>query len=410
MTRKNIGFLAASLFILISGFVLVHVLGFSEMASKYGTLPERLRDYTFPVWQQYNFSRHGFLAFLTKESFDAREAYSNHSPIYLVFLYILYKIELLFPNLPMRITSAYFSMAALVGVIIAILLPKNKVLLDYRGTTLVLIGLIYFLTMPTYWISAGKFNVDNPFHFIFPLLVLVSYKLSYGDSKQVGFWIIVFLLCILAPKIGILLGLFLMVRSFNGHSGQCGFSRPGIFMIVGGVLFSLLPVAVSKLLGFSSKNSGWLFRSGLDGDTTYFSNIVNAVVFPVDPRPVYLLLAPILVLGVQLISQYVRANTVAESDVSGSDKLFITILFAPYLLILTFWPQSVSIHPYLYDHFLVGPIAVWIVLNFASNRKEALYSRNFVFWFWAMAIMIMFNLTQIAQASRCVSCYYPSWN
>lgn len=399
----------ASLFVLLLAAVIVYLFGFGEMASKYGALPERLRDYTFPVWLENGISQHGFLVFLTKESFGAKEAYSNHSPIYLFFLYMLFKIELIFPFMSMRITSAYLSMAASLGAVMAIFYSKNK-LLDYRGVILVLLGLVYFLTMPTYWISAGKFNVDNPFNFYFPLLILVAYNISYNNSKDICFWIPICLLCLFAPKACILIGLFLIVWSVNFSSARPGFAWLGFALTGCGIFLSLVPVAISKLLGFNSKNSSWLFRSGLDGDTTYFSNFFNAVFFPADPRPSYLLLAPMFVLGVQFILQYRGKINVDKFVISGSDNLFISILFSPYLLTLVFWPQAVAIHPYLYDFILLGPMAVWIIFNFSGDRGNALCSKYFVFSFWLMVVMIMFNLTQLAQASRCLSCAYPSWS
>ena len=394
---------------LLFGFIFIYEFGFGQIVTKYAQFPERLKDNTFPTWDAHSFMSHGFLTFLSKESFELKEAYTNHSPFYLIWNYFLYKVEIWFPILPMRMTSACISMFASLGVITFVLYRKWGAAFRSKLFFLLLLGLLYFLTMPTYWISAGKFNVDNPFHFYWPLVVLVGYQVSENRPQKFSFWLSILLLCIVAPKGAIIVGLVLVVQAFSRQYGHRYLLGAASALVVFGLCLSALPMVVGKLLGFTSKNSGWLFRSGLDGDTRYFSNIFNAVLSPVDPRPSYFLIVPLGLLLLQIIIKW-RVPVVSEvKDQTGLSGLFWSVVLSPYLVTLLLWPQSISVHPYLYDYLLLGPIVLLIITNFLSYRNVSGSPGLFSFWLWLMALAIMFNLTQLAQAAHCASCSYPSW-
>jgi hypothetical protein len=171
------------------------------------------------------------------------------------------------------------------------------------------------------------------------------------------------------------------------------------------VVFFLQPRVVAKILGFRSENSGWLFRAGLDGDRSYFSNPISAVFHPYLDRPFQLILVPAVLLVVQLVYSF-KSDGHLRMPGSAPDTTFLQLLFSQYLLTLIFWPQAVSVHPYLYDHLLVAAILVWVVVNFSSGVS---FSKHFSFWFLTLVALITFNLTQIAQAGHCANCLYPDW-
>lgn len=392
--------------VLIFFMINIYTIGFGSMAVRTDLLPERLRDYTFPIWQQYSFLEHGFLMFLAPGDFQLSKAYSNHSTLYLLFMNMLYKLQLIYPSLTMRIVGAFLAMSASLAAIVFVVFSQVKEDFNFKKVILILLGLIYFMTMPTFWISLGKFNVDNPFVFIFPLLILVAYQLSLEVKKGFKFWVLVIFFCAVTPTSSVLLAIFLLIKSFNAGGMRKDFMLSSIVFALLGSFFYLEPVVFSKILGFTSKNSGWLFRSGLDGDTQYYSNFINSVLHPVFIRPVYILFIPILLLSVQLLYSFnKKESTDLKAAVYHSE--FLQILFSVYVLSLLFWPQAISIHPYLYDHLVVAPIAVWIILNFSFSSK---YVAHFSFWALLMLFFVVFNLTQIAQAAHCKACYYPTWD
>ena len=408
--KQNPWFFLGLMTTVVVSLVLVHFLGFWKMAMTISPMPERLRNMTFPIWDQYSFLKHGYLVFITPKGFQESVGYSNHSTAYLLFMYLFYKIEMANPRVPMRVVVAYLEMIfyALGVVYLAVSGLKERIKL-HQGI-LILLAVMFLVTMPDFWISAGKFNVDNPFHLQVPVLLFIAHRVSHNILSGSKLWVPLAIFCVLFPMMSALLGAYLAVSSI----GKDGLSKDmlklsGLVLLLSIVIY-LQPVLTAKILGFTSANSSWIHRAGLEGDVSSFNNVVNSVIKPFYPRPVYLLLVPICLLLAQLIVIKTKAFG-AESDAilaadSGNSALFFGVLFSQYLVIALLWPQSVSIHPYLYDFLLVAPICAWIVMNFAAS--PTLLNRPGL-WIWVILFFVSFNLQQIAQAKACFYCFYPSW-
>lgn len=386
---------------LLLGMLLVYKLGFGEIAHRTDTVPERLRDFTFPVWEKYSALRHGFLVFLTAEGFDTGKAYANHATPYLFLMYALHKTAALLPqSLSPRVLYAFICMALTLAALVMLVLRQFRENLEAKGIILYWLSLVYFLTSPTYWISSGKFNLDNPFPLIFPALLFLAYQFAYQEGSK-NFWLAVLVMSVLSPFSGVLIGLFLIARVIVDRR-TLPLLAAGVLIGLG-ILFYAIPGVIASIIGFKSENSSWLFRAGLDGDRRYYSNFFFAVLNPHFYRPAFFLLVPV---GL-LVAQWGYTRWLAKGDPTIKDErkcVFLQIVFSLYLLTLLFWPQAVSIHPYLYDHFLLAPIGTWIVINFASSKE---YGKHFLLWAFALGFLITFNLTEIAQAARCTDCYYP---
>lgn len=393
----------------IFSIFLVHLAGFRGMVSQISGESERLRDVTFFIWDSYPPLKHGYLVFLSMDDFEKGIAYSNHSTLYLFFMYLLYKVELFLPALPMRATSAFFDMSLLIAVLVAITSAVQKERIRFGQGVLFLLSTALLVTMPGFWISAGKFNVDNPFHFYFPVLVIVAFFVSRGVLSGPKLWLSIAALSILAPIASALLGLFFLGLSIRPDGLSRDMLRLGFATIFCSVLFYAQPLIVSLLLGFGSKNSSWLFRSGLDGKVTYFSNVINSVISPYFPRPIHLLLVPLTLLAAQILS-IIRSRVADKASLmfpgGAGAGLFYQVLFSQYVISCLLWPQAVSIHPYLYDYLLLGPIGIWIVFNFLGSVD---LQSNTRIWVLVLLFLISFNLQQIAQVKRCKTCYYPAW-
>lgn len=393
---------------MLIGLALVYRLGFWEMVTKASTISERLRNITFPIWDQHSLSEHGYLVFLSQSDFEKGVAYSNHSYAYLFFMYPFYKLEMAIPRLPMRALVASLEMIFCVLTVVYVALHDQKERVRFHQGVLILLAVMFFVTMPEFWISAGKFNVDNPFPLQFPILLLVAHRISQ-DAVGVKLWLPLGALCVTAPVAAALLGMYLEVSSIRNDGLSKNTLKLGIVVILLSVVVYLQPVITAKLLGFTSSNSGWKFRSGLDGDVSYFTNVLSSVSSPYFPRPAYLLALPIGLLLAQLAFMYIRSRDGGDRAllVGGTNlELFYGVLFSQYMVTCLLWPQAISIHPYLYDYMLLAPISVWIALNFAQSRSLL---NNPRIWIWIMLFFISFNLQQIAQAKQCADCYYPSW-
>jgi hypothetical protein len=248
---------------------------------------------------------------------------------------------------------------------------------------------------------------------IFAFQALVAF-LIWKHSDQSGAAVTgIVLFAVFSPISAALLGVALLIWACCSDGLDKRLCRLALVALVAGVTFYLPSPIISRVLGFTSSNSGWLFRSGLDGDATYFTNIVKSVLDPQFPRPIPTIAVPVLFLVAQLISfRLIKrpvpsgvASPTGTSPLAGA-SIFYYLLFSQYLMTSLLWPQAVAIHPYLYDYLLLAPVFVTIILNFAYKSSPV----DLRFWVLALLFCISFHFQQIAQA-KCQGCYYPSgWN
>ena len=407
-SRKIKLFVFFAIVILGLGMAVVYLAGFGQMAAKASLQPERLRDFTFPVWHKYPLTKHGFLTFLDADGYAKQQAYANESTIYLWIMWVLYRIELVFPSASMRLTNAFLAMATTLLAIGCAIRKPTWEKLDLRGGVLLLAAFCYFLTTPIFWISLGKFNVDNVFVLNLPVFVLASAFLVRDGAHGLRFWLVAVVMCLLVPVNAALFGAFMGLRAILSRRLAARMLRSSIVMTTIAVVVYLQPVIVARLLHFTSENSTWLFRSGLDGDMRFYGNFIDSVLAPQFNRPMYFVLIPAALLVLQL--WYRRKFALAvhgpNERYGQSDDSMMSYLFCSYFLTLLFWPQAVSIHPYLYDQILIGPIGVWVVLNFAMPD---VHERHYLGWLFLLLFLITLNVTKIAQAAHCVGCYFPPW-
>lgn len=393
--------------------LLVYKLGFVEAAQQIAGQPERLRDITFNIWETHSILEHGYLVFYSLDDFAKGIAYSNHSTAYLFFMYILYKIEMLFPSFQMRIVGATLSIVSLAVSVFYILSHTTIKRIALMNGALTILAVVFMVSMPGFWISAARFNVDNPVPLIFTMLTLISFFIWKDKWSGKRVWISVLLFAIFSPTFAVLLGLALTLYSFRHESLDMKLLKLAAATILLGCTFYLQPVMVSKMLSFTSSNSGWLFRAGLDGDTTYFSNALLSVLSPQLQRPLHIIAIPILLLIAQ--AAYLRTALATDKSKYGNHKddsthpnigVFYYLIFSLYLLNWLLWPQAVAIHPYLFDYLFLAPASVLIILFFLDFPDQPNYSR---LWILALLFLISFNFQIIAQ-TKCIGCIYSAFN
>ncbi|WP_157123283.1 hypothetical protein [Pandoraea vervacti] len=390
---------------------MAYALGFGEAARQTAGFPERLRDITFPIWDSHPLSQHGFLVFYSMEDFAKKVAYSNHSTAYLLYMYVLYKVEMHVHLLPMRVTGAIANIVSLAGVTFFFLSQLIKTRLSFGKGLLVLLSVAFMLSMPGFWISSARFNVDNTFPLVFAFQALIAFCVWKHPARSGMLAVGIVLFAVFCPIYAAVLGLALLVCACRNDGLDARMCRLAVLAIGAGIVFYLPSPLVSKALGFTSSNSGWLMRAGLDGDTTYFSNVLKSVLAPYFPRPFPTIAVPLLFLLTQLA--YFRLTERRDSQAGATPhatppalagiSLFYHLLFAQYVMTSLLWPQAVAIHPYLYDYLLLGPVFIAIVLTFACERPPVALR----FWVLALLFCISFHLEQIAQA-KCQGCNYPA--
>lgn len=411
-TRENKFFSWMYFLAVLVTLIGVYKLGFREAADQIAGQPERLRDVTFYIWENYAASKHGYLVFTSLDNFNKNIAYSHHSTAYLFYMYSLYKIEMLVPAFQMRIVSALINIMSLAGVVFYMISNDAKKITFIKGL-LILLAVIFMVSMPGYWISAARFNVDNLFPLIFNILALISFFIYQDNGNGKKVWISILLLSIFSPISAVIFGLALFLYSFRLDGINMRLFKFAAVVTLVGCIFYMQAPFVSKMLGFTSSNSGWLFRSGLDGDTAYFSNALMSIISPQFPRPLHIIAIPIFLLLAQVL--YFRVvDGIAKSEdreidvvpTSSGTEIFYFLIFSQYIFMWLLWPQAIAIHPYLYDYLFIAPASVLIVLNFLKFPEHFNFSR---FWVLALLFLISFNFQQIAQA-KCSGCIYPNWS
>ena len=394
--------------------IAVYQLGFGEAAHQIAGAPERLRNITFFIWDNYTSSKHGYLVFNSLDDFNKKIAYSNHSTAYLFYMYMLYKIELLIPAFQMRVIGAMLNMISLAGAVFYIISNVTNKSISFIRAPLILLAVIFMVSMPGYWISAARFNVDNSHPLIFTLLVLTSFFIWQDKGAGKRIWISILIFSIFSPISAAILGLALSLCSLrNGGVNAKLFKVAMVAVFLGCILYLQAP-AVSKMLGFAASNSGWAFRSGLDGDTRYFSNALMSIISPkFPPRPFHIIAPTILLLLAQVAYFRIAKGNTKSHDSTHLDSLsssnagiFYFLIFSQYIFILILWPQAVAIHHYLYDYLYLAPVSILIILNFLNFPE---YSNASKLWILGLLLLISFNFQQIAQA-KCIGCLYPPWS
>ena len=215
---RRIVLLGGGTTVLVLVLTLVDRLGFHLMVTNYALRPERLRDVTFPIWRHEPITRHGFLVFLAPKDFAAKIAYSNHSTAYLFVMYALSLLTRIWARLDLRSMSAYVEMMMLLGVLVWQIRQRAKVQLQSLESLLLLGMLAVVMTEPGFWISAGKFNVDNPFHFVVPLMMMACYQLAYRERRDRWFWASLVVFAVFAPLPAVLLAVFIGLKMIGGQS------------------------------------------------------------------------------------------------------------------------------------------------------------------------------------------------
>jgi hypothetical protein len=393
ITYRQFYFIA--LMIVCATIIIVYKIGF--MALLRAIPGDRLRDIVFPIWDSNPLAAHGFFSFYSTDDFLYRKSYWGITQAYMLFMYGLYKFNGVIGVASLRVYS-FFGMALLS----IPLLRVAKVLIGdvgigLRELLLVMLSLAYLVTSPFYWVSLGKTNADNPMFLTCGFLFLSSYYASVKfDSKSYIFSSIPVVL--FSPLISALqAGFFIFIEIFS-ESKRGMLRGVGIVLLIS-VLSASAGPTISKIMGFQTSSSSWIFRSGLDGDISYFVNFFNSMVYPFYPRNTFYLALPLVFLGIQLLCAKLDRGVSRVTGLSDSIDYFVLYggVASFYIATLAFWPQSVSIHPYLYDFMLLLPVYLAIFFNFLLYRFSV---RFFVIMSIILFILIQSNLIVIAQSGR----------
>jgi len=373
------------------------------------------------IWESNRPSDHLYLAWRSQDAFDHRIVYANHVHSYLLTMYAWVNVARRLGGLTLwqaSNTSLLLPILALIGAF-AVLALRSGVLQStwtIFDLLFVFLGVGVLLTTWRLWIDLARFNSDNPFPLMAALFVLV-YALVLPPIRVRSAAIAAAAFAALSPVNTPMLLIPLLCLFTKPSRGWRAFwiANRSVLIVcvaafVAGVVSYLDPRLLISWKGYHPQESSFLFRSGLDGDTRYFSGLLQAAIAPCPtgccyPRSALDLLWPAVVPLVIFGPLTLRPN---RPSVFSAVRTFL-FLATPYFLSLILFPQSVAVHPYLYDHLLLIPMVVTGVLAMLDvSRDIRPGSAALLAFLLVVMAVLMSNLIAIAQGLQRAIAYFTS--
>jgi hypothetical protein len=384
------------------------------------TVPQACRSDTlttvFSIWEANAAREHILLAWRSSEDFERRSPYANHGHPYLLAMYAWTRTVRAFMGVPPYVATntVPFLYLAVILAAFTTLVARAGLLSGRPGLTRVVILFVtygWIVTGWRFWNDLYRFNSDNLYPLLAGLLVFVYAFLVpplRPTLAAVSAVVVVAISPIHAPML-VLASLTLFgqgastLRDFVDRNRSV--LRISFWALAVGVITYLLPRMLIAWKGYIPQESSYMLRAGLDGDTRYFSNVVQAVVAPCPvgccfPRTADQLIWPAFV--PLLLTAVVALRRGFPRTLSiGHLLLFLT---TPYWISAILFPQSVSIHTYLYDHLLLAPVIVVGAATVLVPRIETrLRGGRLLLFLLISAGLLMANLISIAQAAAAMA-------
>ena len=373
------------------------------------------------VWQSHPLSQHLFLAWRSEADFQQRSVYANHVHPFLLSMYGWVRVAQGVGHLSLwqaSNTTILLPIFVLVAAFTTLLARNGTLWHRARGIQLLAVFLATGILLTTWrlWIDLVRFNSDNPY----PLLAsvhLLLYALLLPPIRTRSAAVAAGIYAALSP-INTLMLILPVICLFGQRAGNVRDvvrrNRSVIVIclvaLIGGAISYLEPRLLIRWNGYHPEQSSFLFRSGLDGDTRYFSGLFQAVVAPCPllccyTRSLSDLLVP-TVIPLAIFAPLVWWWSSSEGASIGRVFLF---LITPYLMSVILFPQSVSIHPYLYDHWFIIPVVVsGLVAMLSRTVEDRLQGARLLGFLLFTGAVLMANLLGIAQGLARAIAFFTS--
>jgi hypothetical protein len=407
-----------SLFIVFSSGLWLSVMldsgigSFMVSIDRRGTRPCQSDPFTtmIGVWEANPPSEHLFLGWRSQESFDKRVVYANHVHPYLLVMYGWIAAARAATGLPLWTGSNTSILLPILVLIVAFgtLLGRSGLLRDRThllGLLSLFLALGILLTTWRLWIDLVRFNSDNPYPLL-AALFLLAYALLLPPLRTWPAAAAAASFTAVSPTFTPML--LLPVVCLFGQAGRSWrevlLKNRSLLIVCAAALLAgtaayFEPRLLIRWKGYQTQESSFIFRSGLDGDTQYFTSLLQAALMPCPVNCCYgrtlsELLFPAIV---PLIAFGLLAARQAPSSIPSIGKTLL-FLATPYVLSVILFPQSVSVHPYLYDHLLVIPLVVTgLMAMLSAPVEQRLTGAGLLMFLLLVGATLMSNLIANAQ-------------
>ena len=427
-SRSTATFLLAA-FVLVSAGLWLAVVMDSGVATamidvdRRGSRPCQMDLFTTmaSVWQSHPMSEHLFLAWRSEADFQQRNVYANHVHPFLLSMYAWVRAAQGLDHLSLwqaSNTTMLLPIFVLIAAFATLIVRNGSLWHQSQVSQLLPVFLATGILLTTWrlWIDLIRFNSDNPY----PLLAgvhLLLYALLLPPMQTRFAAMAAGLYAALSPVNTPMLIVPVVCLFGQGGDGVRDVVRRNrsvlvicLVALVAGAVSYLEPRALIRWNGFHPQQSSFLFRSGLDGDTRYFSGLLQAVVAPCPSGCCYArsfseLLVPSVV-PLAVLAPLVWWWSRSQGTAIGRVFLF---LITPYLMSVILFPQSVSIHPYLYDHWFIVPVVVsGLVTMLSPAVQDRLRGGGLLVFLLFTGAMLMANLLGIAQGLARAVAFFSS--
>jgi hypothetical protein len=323
-----------------------------------GSFPNRL-DVTLDLWLRRPISEHWFMFFLNRNDIEAGIPYSN-IPYFYSFFYVSYHSiisAITFGRWPYA-TTYLMTMFALLVSSWYLLRPVIAEFSLARCFLVLALASGMLVTSPYVTGYLLQFNHDNAF----PFNAIAATVLAFAIWRDEGRLTPVVWVSLIYCSISGLLGLVTLGCCFVARN-KLNLTRVSwCFLFAVNIVGLLLPMFVAQLFFDQTSASGLLFRTGLDGATDYFTSHWQAFANPIQHRSIERMLGlKLFVLGTLMAIGWWRFQL---KFVNETAALGVALLvYASHWIV---FPQSISIHPYLYDILFLVPIDIFTVIVMAG--------------------------------------------
>lgn len=364
---------------------------------------------TFSTWESSPARVHRFLAWRTPEGIRDLTPYAQLAPAFLFTMYAWVRAVRDVGGVAMYVatnTTPFLCMFLVIAAATA-LFARTRLLAAVAtpdGLMRVFLAYGFLITMWRFWNDLLRYTTDNPYPLAAAALVWLYTCLLDPVPRR---WAMLSAAIFAALEPIYVPIVLLAVVCLFGHAAPTArellarnqnlVTLAVAAILVGAVTYAA-PVLAVKYGGYTAWGHRFLFRSGLDGDTTYFSNMLQAVFAPCPVKCCWgrtttdLLFPTIVPLSVWGAVRW-------RVSPSGALRLghMLGFLATPYLVSVILFPQSVSIHPYMYDNFVLIPVAVAGAAALLDVRSKQFPDGSTLALLLVMGAVIMWNLVGLAQ-------------
>ena len=386
----------------IVGFWCVAAIAIGPWRARWMSEPQQISR-IFEVWETSPAREHLFLPFYDLQLFADRVPYTHFPPVFILLLYAYVRMVEAVLAVPVTVAQNFvFLPYALLfaGVVVWLLCTeKQQPPLGARGLLVSFVSAGVVATNASFWTGFVLGNVN--FHVIAATLFLPLGVLAFRGwlYSRAGF-LILLVLALLAPLYA-LFGLLACALLYDEQAitPRRTVVKAGACLVLVTLVSAFLPVAVFHLGSFVREGGSSIgLRSGLDGDTRYFANMITAVLWPYPgARQAHALHLPALA----LLAWVALRALAPQHDLARRMLRLWLVAVSPYFIHLVFFPQAIAIHPYLFDVLLTAPsgfaLAFWSRLPEITERLEG---SLLLTWFLVCSGIIMTSLIDISRAWR----------